>query len=225
MSLQQSRRKTSHMVEVRMHCWWLNKAPLQRKHGQWCRKELFNWQSLNAQALISREEQQQHPENSADILLSAGWSVGVQSATIPRIENAFGLLVFVVNTQRINIKLSSGYTKHTKYLGCFLLLLHNPHLNCREAKQSCSTSASLLSTASVSLYGLQLGQPDEYNADPSCLVNLACHNKGPLWNQHQIPFKTLLNLHARLFVHQHEDAERMMRSRISPFRSIVMQSM
>lgn len=44
------------MVEDRIHCWWFNKTLLQRKHGQWCRKELFNWHSLNATALISREE-------------------------------------------------------------------------------------------------------------------------------------------------------------------------
>jgi len=107
-SLQPSRHTTSHTVEDWIRRWWFNKPSFQRKCDQRSRKELFNWQSLNAQALISLEEQgsasesQQHPENPADILHVAGWSV--QRAAIPRIENAFCLLVFVLNTQGIIIK-------------------------------------------------------------------------------------------------------------------------
>ena len=49
--------------------------------------------------MVQLLKSQLHPENSSDILHSAGWSVGVQSAILPRIESAFGLFVFVLNAQ------------------------------------------------------------------------------------------------------------------------------
>lgn len=81
----------------------------------WMHKHL-----LAKKNMVQFPKSQLHPENSSDIMHSAGWSVGVQSATLPRIESTFALFVFVLNAQWITVSSSWAGTTMTVQSICLL---------------------------------------------------------------------------------------------------------